>query len=131
MDSLRRKEYRYTLNSDNPKRFATQTTDSNFQKVIYQNKSNLLFFDRYTQKTDTFKLEVPYRLQSVFTVNLKQTFIVVSDGESSRVLSSNYQLIADKIEGKILEILQAEIPGNYFVVAFDSSKRVNLYMISQ
>ncbi len=131
LDSLRRKEYRYTLNSDNPKRFATQTTDSNFQKVIYQNKSNLLFFDRYTQKTDTFKLEVPYRLQSVFTVNLKQTFIVVSDGESSRVLSSNYQLIADKIEGKILEILQAEIPGNYFVVAFDSSKRVNLYMISQ
>ncbi len=130
LDSLKRKEYKKRLVSNNTGHFIVQTTDTNFQKIIYQHKDKLLFFDRYSQMTDTLSMTKNSELQNVFDVNEKRTFIVISDGTTSKVMASSRKIVADKIEGNIIGIVSDEIPNRYFIITFDELKRVNLYKFS-
>lgn len=130
LDSLKRKEYKKRLISNATGHFIVQTNDSNFQKIIYQHKDKLLFFDRYTQRTDSISMTKNYELQNVFDINEKHTFIVISDGITSKVMASTRKIVADKIEGNIIGIMADEIPNRYFIITFDALKRVNLYKFS-
>jgi hypothetical protein len=130
LDSLEKKEYRYTLYSGGNPHFVTQNTDSNFQKIIYQYRIMVVLFDRYRQSTDTISLPPKFSLKKVFDVDERISFIVLSDGRTSKVISPSKRTVADNIEGDILEIVADEIPNHYFIVTFDTLKRVNLYKFS-
>ena len=127
LDSLQKKEYKYKLVSTGVKHFVVQNTDSTFQKIVYEYKSKLLFFDRYSQTTDSLLLENSFHLEHVFDVDEKLSFMVLSDGNRSKIISSHQKMVADNIEGDILGIMSDEIPNHYFVITFDQLKRVNLY----
>ena len=129
LDSLQTKRYKSPLKRS-AVYFITQNMDSAFQKIVYQTEERLFLFDRFSQLTDSVKIARDYKLKKVFDIDERQSFMVVSNGSLSKIISSRSRIVADKIEGEIVGIIADEIPNHYFAISFDQLKRVNLYKFS-
>lgn len=125
-DSLVRKNYRHKLKSDQGF-VVIQTMDSTFQKIAAQVHQKLVLFDRYTQKSDSITIPKGFILESVVNATVQDVFPVFTNGEISVLMNKTHQLKAANMEGKVIAILPALVPGHFTVLTRRGNNTFNLY----